>query len=295
MPPRDESNSQRRYYERYEERSGEAVTSPNKVARGPGRRRGLIISLIAVVVALAVVGAVAGLQLGGGSKEAGPATPTKPAATPAASAQPSDPATWVNPSAAPTFDARPLQPGWTAVVARSNLAKAVYDVPKKNWYKPGDMIYGYTDSKGGNRIAVGSASGYRRGFCKTDESSVLAFVGFRGIGSMDPVQEAPDVARDFAKAISLKDDDTSHAPIGRVKTENVTIQGLPGVKSTVVATAGDPDKKSCDAKKVEVRTVGVTMGTHPALLVLVRALNVPHALTDEQATAIMHTLRPAEG
>ncbi len=294
MPPRDDSDSQRRYYERYAEQSGEAVTSPNKVTRRPGGRRGLVFSLIAVVAALAVVGTVVGLQLGGSSQEATPATPTKGAATPAATA-PTDPATWVNPSAPPTFDVRPLQPGWTAVLARTNLAHAAYDVPKKNWYDPGEMIYGYTDSKGGNPISVGSASGYRRGFCKTDDSAVLAFVGFRGIGSMDPVQEAPDVARDFAKAISLKDDDKTHAPMSDIKTENVTIQGLPGVKSTVVASVGDPDKKSCDSEKVEVRTVGVTMGTHSALLVLVRSIGVPNALSDKQATAIVHTLRPAEG
>lgn len=295
-PPGDDSGSQRRYYQRYEAASGEAVTAPNAKVSGPNRR--LWYAVVAVAVALVVVGVAVGVTVFGGDDTKDPvnAGGTTQPGTATPSSRPTADDTWVNPSAdAGPTTVRPLQPGWTSVLARENLAHAAYDVPSKHWYRPGQMVYGYTDSDGGNPITVGSASGYRKGYCATDEGAVLGFVGFRGIGTMDPVDEAPDVARDFAKAISLKKDEKSHAPMSEIKTEGITVQGIPGVQSTVTVTDGDIDKKSCDAKKVEVRTVGVTMGTSSALLVLVRSLDVPHALTDKQATAIVQTLRPAGG
>ncbi len=295
-PPGDDPGSQRRYYQRYEQASGEAVTAPNKTVRT--RRRGVLYSLVAVGAAVVVAAGVLGVTLLGGDEQQRVRAGATATSAPPPTSRPTDPTTdtWTNPSAdsGPTT-VRALSPGWTSVLARPNLASAAYDVPNAHWYKPGDMIYGFTNEAGDNPITVGSASGYRHGYCKTDPGAVLGFVGFRGIGSMDPVDKAPDVAREFAKAISVKKDQKSHAPTSEVKTKGITVQGLPAVQSTVTATDGDPDEKSCDAKKLEVRTVGVTMGNSAALLVLVRAVDVPHALTDAQADAIIQTLRPAGG
>lgn len=292
-----DSGSQSRYYQRYEEASGEAITAGNKTSGGgPGGRRGLLLAVGAVVVAIIVVAAVVGVNLVGGDDDATQARSSSSASPRASSSSPSATSSdqeWTNPDAAPT-QVRPLKPGWTAVLAQPRLASAAYDVPTKHWYKPGDMDYGYHNDETGDTIAVGDAAGYRQGFCKSDEAATLAFIGFHGIGSMDPAQKTPEVVDEFADAITLEADDSSHAPRSKTTTKTTTVQGLPGVLSTVTATNGDVDKKSCEARKIEVRGLGVSMGGKSTLLVLVRALDVPHALTDAQAKAIMQTLRPAD-
>lgn len=298
--PEGDSGSQSRYYQRYQETSGEPLTSPLAQPPGGGNKgTRVIVTVVAVVVAMAIAGVVVGLDLigGGDDQQAGPVTPR---ATATSTTKPSSRAsqTWVNPSAsvAPTT-VRPLQPGWQSVLARSDLASAAYDVPKKDWTsrKNGHGLdLGWEDSNGDNIISLGSASAYKLGFCKTNENVGKAGVGFYGIGTLDPADETPRAAKKFADAIALKKDNTSHAHESATTTRQISVQGLPAIESTIVATVGDPKKKDCSPTKVEVRAVGVSMGNKSTLLVLTRSLGVAGGLTQKEAESVLQTLRPAQ-
>lgn len=256
-----------------------------------------MLSLAAVVVAIAVVATVVGINLADDGEPIEAASTAPKATTSAPPSTSSDAQTWVNPSAqVPPTEVRPLQPGWTAVLADPDMAQAAYDVPDTHWQSELNgqpMRASWSDSKDKTIIAMSHASAYRLGFCETSDTVARASVGFYGIQALDPATEGPETAQDFAKAIALKKDDTSHAPIGKVNTRQVTVQGLPAIASTVVATVGDPKEKECSPEKVEVRTLAVSMGRSSTLLVLTRALDVPNGLSGKEATQIMQTLRPA--
>ncbi len=300
QPPEGESGSQDRYYQRYQEASGEALTGPPSSHReGAGGRRGLLLAVVAIVVAIVIVAGVIGINVfgGGNDQQAGPLTPSRAAATTSSASQSAQ--TWVNPSVSedPTT-VRPLQPGWQSVLARPKLASAAYDVPKKDWTSRKDghgLDLGWEDSNGKNIISLGSASAYKLGFCDTNENVGKAGVGFYGIGTMDPADETPRAAKKFADAIALEKDNKSHARESSVTTRQTSVQGLPAIESTIVATVGDPKKSDCSPRKVEVRAVGVSMGSKSTLLVLTRSLGVPGGLTGKEAEAILQTLRPAQG
>ncbi|TWP34739.1 hypothetical protein [Leekyejoonella antrihumi] len=241
----------------------------------------MLAALIAVVVVVAVVVTVVILKVTGGhGRQAANAAGSNPAAT----STPSTPEdSWTNPDVVRT-GVRPLKAGWQAVLAEKRLASAAYDVPKKNWVYKSTEIIGFADSTGKPLAAAGDAATYRAGFCKTSKTADLAFVGFYGIGQSDPADAAPDAAKKFANAIALRKDNKSYAHRGKMTTSQTGVQGLPAVESTIVATTGDRDKKNCDSAKVEVRTMGVSMGSRSTLLVLVRAIDVPDALSANRPT-----------
>ena len=296
--PGGHSGSQSRYYDRYQQASGEPLTAPGKQmpgAPGGGGGRGLLLALLAVVVAVAVVLTVVIMKVAGGNDDPTSAVPTQEPGASAASPSTTPELSWTNPaaSAAPT-GARPLKTGWVATLADPKLASAAYDVPKKHWRTGGGLLIGFTDSNGKPLIATGHSASYREGFCKTDKGADLAFVGFYGVGQKDPGSAAPSVAQDFADAITLKKDNETHAHQTQVTSKQTTIQGLTAVESKVVANIGDRDHKSCDAAKDEIRTVAISMGQKTTVVVLVRAIGVPNALPEKEAEAILKTVRPAQ-
>jgi len=297
--PGGDSGSQSRYYDRYQQASGEPITAPGKQTPPGGSgdgRTGLLLALIAVVVALAVVATVVIMKVARGGDEPTNAIPTQQPGASAESPSTTPELSWTNPaaSAAPTA-ARPLKPGWNAVLADPKLASAAYDVPKAHWntYRNKGADSGWTNNEGRPIVFLGNASSYRQGFCKTAKGADLAVVGFYGIHQLDPASETPEVVRKIAKAIALKKDDTSHARMGTIATKQTSVQGLPAVESSVVTTNGNLNHERCDTKKYEVRAIGVTMGSESTLLAIVRAVDVPDALSKAQAEKILHTLRPA--
>lgn len=249
-----------------------------------------MLTITAAVVVLAVVGVMIALDLGDSTATTQPvpvtsSTPTSmsPAVTPKASTQHAE-------GTAPP-KVRPLNLDWQAVAAAPDIASAAYDVPKDGWYTKPGLYVSWSDSNDKELISVVNAAAYDLGYCKALPRSALATVGFFDIGTRDPVQAAPLVARKFAKAIALKKDNTSYAPIGAMTTEQISVQGIPAVEAKVVTTIGAPEKGAC-TKTVEVRALGVTMGSRSTMLVLTRDLGHQNSLSDKQADAVMQTLRP---
>lgn len=279
----EQHDPQSRYYERYMQDTG-----PNATAGGSRKK---LVPVVAGAVGVAVVVGAIGvfaLTRGGdgdvtgtsGSESTGAASTgggTEPPPTTTTSEPPSPFAKVSKGTHDQAYLAQkygpPTKKGWfTAPAPKEDTYGVAIDVPPTGWMYNQDIIVGWSAADDPMDLAtMQAASQWGLGQCKTDKRQALALAGFIRIGTRDPAEAAPSVAEKYAKVIATKKGGKS-GKVDPPKNTTVKVDGgnVNAVRSVVVADNGDPEEKSCDAKRLEVNTIAFSKDGRSHMLMYVQ-------------------------
>lgn len=259
------------------------------------RRRGPVLAVGALVVALGV-GALAYVVMDRESPgAAGPPASSGRATTP--SGEPSGTSSTSGASATPGSTSTPLSasPGrWHEVRSSDPPATYLVPPPRDGWTTAPSDTVAYVDARGTQLVRATTPSYYKAGFCPGGKGVARAWVGWTGspVG-VDETSRA--AATTWVDAVSLRSDGVSHDPHTPLTSRPVAASGsLPAATvTTSTVTLSERDPQLCLPPQVEVSTATYrSPGGKPTTLVLVRDLGVTDQLSGELRDRILASARP---
>lgn len=264
-----------------------ALGGPGGSGPARGGRTGLLVGLAAagLVLVVAVVAVVLYLRDGRSdpvaNTEPNPSTSTTPSGPPASTSRPPLTSSQV---ARP----EPVVPGWQ--VAVSGKRKLAYDVPPGWKIVPDEQIVGFEDAAGEPQVGMSGAALYQDGYCSEADASWRGGTGFTGYRDNDLALVATDAAGKWARFGYLGPN--GEEPVVSVgAASDFTVNGVDGAyaKATVQITAPAP----CAPPTAVVHTFALPAAEGSYVFIVVADQGVPDALTDDLATQIIRTIRPA--